>query len=65
MAQPAPVREPTLSLQEAAAELGLTVPSLRNWLWRGRIGYFKLGRVRVPVSEIQHVKRAAWRPPQR
>jgi hypothetical protein len=63
MAAPAPVREPCLSLADASAELGITVPTLRDWIWRRKIGSFRLGHVRIPVSEIQRVKRAAWRPP--
>ncbi len=62
MTQPAPIREPSLSLQDAALELGVSVGTLRNWVWQQKIGSFKVGRVRIPVSEIQRLKRAAWRP---
>lgn len=60
---PAPVKEPSYSLADAATELGITVATLRNWIWKSRIGYFKAGRIRIPVSEIHRLKRAAWNPP--
>jgi len=59
---PAPVRDASFTLTDAAAELGITVATLRNWLWLRKIGSFKAGRVRIPVSEIHRVKRKAWRP---
>lgn len=62
---PAPVREASYSLADAAVELGITVATLRNWMWRRRIGFFKAGRVRIPVSEIHRVKRQHWYAPMR
>jgi hypothetical protein len=66
MSPPAPIREASYSLEDAAAELGITVGTLRNKIWRREIGSFKAaGRVRVPVSEIVRLKRKGWRPPQK
>ncbi|MFB3816167.1 MAG: helix-turn-helix domain-containing protein [Candidatus Methylomirabilales bacterium] len=62
MSQPAPVREATLSLEDAAAELGIKVSTLRNWIWLKKIGSIKAGRVRIPVSEVLRIKRKGWRP---
>ena len=62
---PAPVREVSYSLADAAVELGITVATLQNWCWRRKIGFFKAGRVRIPASEIYRIKRQAWRPPMR
>lgn len=59
---PAPIREATLSLEDAAAELGIKVSTLRNWIWLKKIGSIKVGRVRIPVSEIAKKKRHGWRP---
>ena len=62
MLQP-PVRETSYSLPDAAKELGISLGTLRDWIWKRKIGSFKTGRVRIPESEIQRMKREAWRPP--
>ena len=62
---PAPVRDASYSLPDAAAELGVSIGTLRNWIWLKKIGSFKAGRVRIPQSEILQIKRQAWRAPMR
>lgn len=58
----APLHDPTYSIADAAKELGITAGTLRNWIWRRRIGSFRNGRVRIPESEIFKMKRRGWRP---
>jgi excisionase family DNA binding protein len=45
-----------MSLPQAAEELGITVNTLRAWVYRRKIGYVKIGRsVRVSESTIQRI----------
>lgn len=45
-----------MSLPEAAAELGVTVNTLRAWVYRRKIGYVKVGRsVRVSEATIKSI----------
>ena len=34
-------------------KLGVTVKTLRNWMWRRKLGYFKAGRVMIPESAVR------------
>lgn len=44
------------SLSQAAAELGVTVNTLRAWVYRRKIPYLKIGRcVRVSDETIQRI----------
>ena len=45
-----------MSLPQAAEELGVTVNTLRAWVYRRKIGYVKVGRsVRVSEATIQKI----------
>lgn len=44
------------SLSETAEELGVTVNTLRSWVYRRRISYVKVGRsVRVSEATIKSI----------
>ena len=45
-----------LTVKEAAAELNVSVYTIRAWVAQRRIGHVRLGRaVRVPAAEIQRL----------
>jgi excisionase family DNA binding protein len=45
-----------MSLPQAAEQLGVTVNTLRAWVYRRKIGYTKIGRsVRVSEATIQQI----------
>ena len=45
-----------LTLKESADWLGLRVPTLRDWIWRRKIPYVKLGRsVRIAEETIEQL----------
>ena len=45
-----------LTLQEAADWLGLKVPTLRDWVWKRRIEFVRLGRaIRIREETIQEM----------
>jgi excisionase family DNA binding protein len=45
-----------LSLKQAAEELGVSINTLRAWIYRRKIGYVKVGRsVRVSQETIQQI----------
>jgi excisionase family DNA binding protein len=48
----------TMSYQEAAQFLGVSVGLLRKWKREGRLEVIKLGRrlVRIPISEVQRIE---------
>lgn len=50
--------ERPLTVTEAAERLGLSVYTVRSWIWQRRLGCIRLGRaVRVPATEIERVLR--------
>jgi excisionase family DNA binding protein len=45
-----------MSLSQAAEELGVTVNTLRSWVYRRKISYIKIGRaVRISDETIQRI----------
>lgn len=45
-----------LTVEEAAAELGITSSTVRSWILRRKIGYTKIGRsVRINTSEVARI----------
>jgi excisionase family DNA binding protein len=45
-----------LTLQEAAARLGLKVATLRFWVWQRKIGFVRVGRsVRIREETIERI----------
>jgi excisionase family DNA binding protein len=52
------------TVHEAAAELGLSVHTIRAWIARRKIGSIRLGRaVRIPASEIARLVEQGTTPP--
>ena len=46
----------TVTVNDAAEELGLSPATIRAWIRQRRIGYVRLGRaVRIPSSEIHRL----------
>lgn len=44
------------TVEQAAADLGLSVHTIRAWIARRKIGHVRLGRaVRIPISEIERL----------
>lgn len=55
-----------LTVQEAAAELGLAAITIRVWLAQRRMGHVKLGRsVRIPASEVSKIIEKGFVPAER
>jgi excisionase family DNA binding protein len=47
---------PLRTIRQAAADLGLSVHTIRAWIATRRIAYVRLGRaVRVPADEIERL----------
>jgi excisionase family DNA binding protein len=45
-----------LNIREAARELGLKESTVRDWVWRRRIQYFKIGgAIRIDEREIEKI----------
>ena len=46
-----------LTVDEAAARLGVKTPTIRAWVWQRKIGFVKVGAkcVRIRSSEIDRV----------
>jgi excisionase family DNA binding protein len=50
------MREEMLTVSQAAAALGLKVPTIRTWIWQRRIPVVKLGRsIRIEGSAIREI----------
>jgi excisionase family DNA binding protein len=48
--------EPPRTIAEAAAELGLSVHTIRTWVASRRLAHIRLGRaIRIPAAEIKRV----------
>jgi excisionase family DNA binding protein len=54
-----------LTVEEAAARLGLRVCTVRRWILERRIGYCKIGRraVRIPAEVVEKLLSQGYRPP--
>jgi excisionase family DNA binding protein len=45
-----------LTVDQAARALGLRPATVRAWIWRRRLAYYKIGgAVRIPMSEIHRI----------
>ena len=54
------------TVAEAAAELGLSVHTVRAWIASRRLGHLRLGRaIRVPADELRRVIEASRVPAER
>jgi excisionase family DNA binding protein len=52
------------TVEQAAADLGLSVHTIRAWVARRKIGHVRLGRaVRIPVGEIERLIERGTVPP--
>jgi excisionase family DNA binding protein len=52
-----------MTVNEAAAELSVSPLTLRDWIWRRKIGVTRIGRcVRVPSHEIQRLIESGFVP---
>jgi predicted site-specific integrase-resolvase len=50
------VKDPPVRLSRAASELGISIPTLRNWCISGKVRSYRLGNLIVmPTSEIQRL----------
>ena len=55
---------PNHAVPEAARILGWSVHTVRAWVARRKIGYYKIGRsVRIPDAEIRKLLEAGYVPP--
>ena len=55
--------EPPVRVTKAAAELGLSIHTIRAWVAQRRIAYVRLGRsIRIPASEIRRLLEAGFVP---
>jgi len=59
-------QEPPLRVAKAAADLGLSIHTIRAWITQRRIAHVRLGRsIRIPVSEIKRLLEAGHTPANR
>jgi excisionase family DNA binding protein len=53
-----------LTVADAAGRLGLSIKTLRGWVWRRAIPYHKIGRcVRISDEVVQHLIDCGRMPP--
>ena len=53
---PPPGKDPLLSIPQAAESLGLKVPTIRDWIYRRKIEFVRIGRaVRIRESAIREI----------
>lgn len=58
--------EPPLRVATAAAALGLSIHTIRAWIFQRRIAHVRLGRsIRIPASEIRRLLEAGHTPAER
>ena len=54
------------TVSEAAAELSVSISTIRAWIGQRRIGFVRLGRaVRIPANEIERFLERGFVPPLR
>ena len=56
-------QEPPVRVAKAAADLGLSIHTIRAWIAQRRIAHVRLGRsIRIPASEIKRLLEAGLTP---
>ena len=52
------------TVEQAAAELNLSMATIRAWIAQRKLGHVRLGRaIRIPADEIQRLLRTGYVPP--
>jgi excisionase family DNA binding protein len=56
-------RTQLITVDECAAELGVTIACIRRWVLERRIAVIKIGRlVKIPQTEVERIVTAGFRP---
>jgi excisionase family DNA binding protein len=56
------LRNPTLTIAQAADRLGVSVRRVRAWLYQRKLGAFRGRLVRIPEVEIERILAERWEP---